>query len=362
MAKTISAVKTITLQQAAQLVQLCGENVTVYVKGEPGCGKTSLLKMQAEQNGDAWRKVGAYHPKDKYQYIYVDCPLIDLPDFAMPYVAEGVTHYAPSALWGFTDARPKIIMFDEVSKAPNVTKPMFTRAMLERCIGEFPFPAGTKVFATGNYASDGVGDSMQGHINNRVMTVSVGKPDSEAWIEWAINNNVNPMIILGVKQYPQILQSYMEFPENEYIFNPKKNTGAFVTPRSLEKAGHVCDNREAFGADLTLEALKGVVGISFAEDLLAYFSVADSVPSWEAIEKRPEDTPVPKSPAAQLLLIYGSILRVNKKNAEIYTKYFFRFDLELRMLWARQFKNRLEQIMGVEAFRKMLITDSWVFN
>ncbi len=362
MNKTLSAVKSVNLKQAAQLIQLCGENITVYAKGEPGTGKSSLLKLQAQQNGDAWRKVGDYFPNDKYQYIYVDCPLIDLPDFAMPYVAEGVTHYAPSALWGFSDPRPKIIMFDEVSKAPNVTKPMFTRAMLERCIGEFPFPAGTKLFATGNNAADGVGDTMQGHINNRITTVSIGKPSADEWIEWAIANNVNPMVILGVKQYPQVLQSYLEFPENEYIFNPKRNTGAFVSPRSLEKAGFICDHREALGADFTLEALKGTVGISFAEDLLAYFAVADSVPSWEAIEQAPEKTAVPKSPAAQLLLIYGSIMRVDKKNAEKYVKYFFRFDTELRMLWARQFKLRLEQVTGVKEFRDILIRDSWVFN
>jgi hypothetical protein len=302
---------------------------------------------------------------DKYQYVYADCPLMDLPDFAMPVVEGRTTHFAPSSLWGFEDPRPKIIMLDEVSKAPNVVKPMFTRLMLERCIGEFKLPEGSIVFATGNNASDGVGDTMQAHINNRVTTIDVEKPTNEEWIEWALQNGVNEMVIATVHQFPHVMQSYIDDPkgENPYIFNPKKNVGAYASPRSLTKAGFICDNREQFGNDLTMEALRGTVGVSLAGDMLAYMSVADAVPSWEAIESSPKKTPIPESPAAQLLLLFGSISHVkDKESAKAYVEYFFRFDLELRMLWARQFKTRLEHVMNVKEFRETLVKDHWVFS
>jgi len=341
-----------TLSEVAQMIAAVGTNVTVFAQGEPGVGKSSILKMLEATMGDA------------YQYVYADCPLMDLPDFAMPVVEERTTHFAPSALWGFSDPRPKVIMLDEVSKAPNVVKPMFTRLMLERCIGEAKLPKGSIVFATGNNASDGVGDTMQGHINNRVTRVSVGKPSTEAWISWAINNGVNEIVLAAVHQFPHVMQSYMDAGgvDNPYIFNPKKNTGAFASPRSLAKAGFICDNRAAFGKQLTLEALEGTVGVSFARDMSAYMDVADKVPTWDAIKRAPTTTVVPDSPAAQLLLVFGSVGLVDKKNAEAFTKYFGRFDLEVRSLWKRQFKNRLEVVMGVDEFRKTLVEDSWIFT
>ena len=362
------AIKTASLEQCTKAVTSIGDNVTYYFVGEPGCGKSSILGMAAVANGDQWRKVGDSFPDDKYQYIYCDCPLMDLPDFAMPYVVNeanrATTHFAPAAIWGFNDPRPKYIMFDELSKAPKVVQPMFTRALLERCIGELPFAKGTRLFATGNQASDGVGDSMQGHINNRITSVKIGKPTIEEWISWGLDHGVHELILTGVHQYPHVMQSYHDDPngDNPYIFNPKRNTGAFASPRSLYKASFICANRHIYGQELTQLLLEGTIGVSFAGDLMAYMDVADKVPSWEAIESKPKTADVPTSPAAQLLLVFGSIGLVTKKNAEAYTAYFFRFPLEVRMLWARQFKNRLEIVRGVKQFRDTLVADHWVFN
>jgi hypothetical protein len=181
-------------------------------------------------------------------------------------------------------------------------------------------------------------------------------------VNWAIDHKVNANVIAAVHAMPNVLQSYLEDPSNPYIFNPKKNTGAYASPRSLTKAGFICDQRNVFGNDLTVEALKGTVGVSFALQMMAYLDVADTLPTWEEILKNPSKTLIPKSPAAQLLLLFGSIGQVDKKNAEAFTKYFFRFETELRMLWARQFKNRLEHVMGVAEFRKTLVEDHWVFQ
>lgn len=344
-----------TIKQIAKLIALTGTTNTVFVQGEPGIGKSSILKALEARLGD------------KYQYIYIDCPLMDLPKIGLPYVKDGVTHDAPGAIWGLGDKRPKIIMLDEVSKAANAYKPMFTRLMLERSVGDKPLPHGSIVFATGNNASDGVGDTMQGHINNRITHVPMTKPSAEEWIEWAHENAVNEIIVSGVHQFPHVMMSYMDDTngDNPYIFNPKKNRGAFASPRSLYKAGHICDQRTELGMDLTLSALEGTVGVSFARDLVAYMSVADSVPKWGDIEKKPDTLDMPDSPAAQLLLVFGSVQRLNKDTAESLSKYFMRFPLELRMLWLRQFRNmpeKLAALIRIPAVAKILTEEHWVFG
>ena len=102
--------------------------------------------------------------------------------------------------------------------------------------------------------------------------------------------------------------------------------------------------------------------MSFAGDLMAFLEVADTVPTWEAVTTAPKTTAVPKSPAARLLMLFGSVGLVDKDNAAAFTEYFFKFELEERMLWARQFKTRLEAVMGVAEFRKVLVAEHWVFN
>jgi len=108
--------------------------------------------------------------------------------------------------------------------------------------------------------------------------------------------------------------------------------------------------------------LQGTVGKSFAGDVIALATIADTLPTWDAIKSNPAKTKVPTSPAAQLLLVFGSVNQVDAKTAKAFVEYFFRFDLEVRMLWARQFRNRLEPVLGVKQFKEVLLNDHWVFN
>ncbi len=64
----ISFTTTVTLDQAANLIEVTGDEVTNILVAEPGIGKTSILKMLEERMGDG------------YDYIYVDCPVKDMMD------------------------------------------------------------------------------------------------------------------------------------------------------------------------------------------------------------------------------------------------------------------------------------------
>ena len=348
-----------SINQVAQLIQTVGTTNSIFVEGEMGIGKSSLLSLMRETYDDA------------FDYVYADCPLMDLPDFALPYVENGTTRYAPSELWALASSKPKIIMLDEVSKAAPVLKPLFTRLLLERTIGGFPLPKGSIVFATGNLSTDGVGDTMQGHINNRIGRIRMDKPSAENWIFWAEANGVDPMVCATVHQLSHCLASYTDPDElnskspNPYIYNPKRNNTAFVSPRSLAKAGSIVAKRKELGDELTMLALIGTVGEAFARDMDAYMGVADSLPSWESIEEQPMKAKLldgPKDSCAQLLLVFSSIRRINKTNAEAYTQYFTRYDENISSIWMRQFKHKLDLVMHVKQFKDALIKNHWIFQ
>ena len=73
----------VTIEELRVSIPLIAEELTVVVLSEPGCGKTSLLSMIAADNGDKWRRAGDNYPDDKFDYIYVDCPVKDMSDIGM---------------------------------------------------------------------------------------------------------------------------------------------------------------------------------------------------------------------------------------------------------------------------------------
>ena len=324
-----------TLAGAGSLIKHTGGNVTYMLLGEPGIGKSSLLRsLGAELNEQA---VKAKQPP--FEMVYVDAPLVDVPDIAMPMVNKDTveTHYAPNHLWKLRSPNRKIIMVDEIGKAAGPSKLVLTRLVLERSIGDIPLPAGSIVFATSNLSTDGVGDSLQAHINNRVSRLLVQKPDAKTWCLWGSNNNVDPMVISWVHQTPHCLASYLENnqDENPYIFNPKTNTTAFVSPRSLAKAGFIISKRAELGNDLTLRGLAGCIGMRAAADMEAYFDMADQLPTWEAIERDPEGIKLPGSATAQFMLLYGSVAQVEPKQLIAHIKFLKRFKEEMQAVWAK---------------------------
>jgi len=90
--KALSFESTVTINELRVAIPLLGETITPVIISEPGVGKSSLLAMLAEDNGDQWRKAGDKFDTDKYEYVYLDCPLRDVMDMgAYIPVHEGKT-------------------------------------------------------------------------------------------------------------------------------------------------------------------------------------------------------------------------------------------------------------------------------
>src|SRR5262245_44830847 len=124
-----------SLADAAKTIMAVGPEVCFMLEGEPGIGKSSLLKVMKAAHGE------------RYAYSYMDCTTLDLGDIAMPKVEkEGkifVTHYAPNARFRLQDEKPVIIMLDEVTKAPEPVKNMLLPLIQERRLGDVPLPQGS---------------------------------------------------------------------------------------------------------------------------------------------------------------------------------------------------------------------------
>ena len=313
----VQFVNTVSINELRNIIPLIGGELTPIIQSEPGCGKTSLLTMIATDNGDTWRSPadGTSIEGDKYDYIYVDCPVKDMSDIGMtiPNHANRQLEYYVSELFNLSDPKPKIILLDEFMKSPKLLQVIFTRLMLERMVGDKALPkkdgVPSIVFGTSNNASDGVGDNMLAHAGNRVCIMRMAKPNVNEWLQWASENGISRVIRAGVAMFPRCLASYIDGDQkdNPYIFKPSMSSLSFVSPRSLAKADVIVRNRDKMTENSLKVALAGTVGASFAGDLSAFLSLEKSLADVKDIVKDPEGIEVPKDISAQLMIMFQAV-------------------------------------------------------
>ena len=309
------------ITQVAKLVRTISDTVTVIVFSEPGVGKTSILSLIAEMNGDEWRSprdTKAYED-DKYDYIYVDCPTKEMMDVAanIPNHASKTLEYYIASIFKMTGARanvPKIIMLDEFAKSPKLLQIIFTRLMLERMLGDAALPPGSMVFGTSNNATDGVGDAMLAHAGNRICKVSMEKPSTEEWCSWAARQ-VPPVprpIRAWVAMTPKAMFSYLDLSDeelraNELIFNPKNTGKQFVSPRSLALSSPIVRNKDVLGEDLMLTALAGTIGEAGARAMSSFIMLEDKLMPFKEVLKDPKNCKVPDDISVLLMMMMEAI-------------------------------------------------------
>lgn len=323
---TLNFGKELTLKQAAAIILATPEN-RYFLRGEPGIGKSSLLKT-----------LSASLPE--HEVAYIDVPNMDLGDIAMPVIdhEQKITKYYPNSRFKLHLGKPVIVMLDEYSKGFDPVKNML-HPMLEVAnprLGDVPIDPTSIVFLTGNLESDGVGDNLKAHSRNRIIPLTVKKPDADEWLEWAVNNNIEPVIMAWVRQFPHALASYTDSTqsENPYIYNPKKVQMAFVSPRSLERASNIVRVRDKIDEDTLIAAMSGAVGEAAARDIQAFVEYQDQLPTWENIIKNPKTADVPTSAGACAVLVFGAITKVDKATIAPFMQYMERFEPEWQACFA----------------------------
>ena len=313
----ITHVRLVRLTDCARMIRTVGHTVTVIVRGEPGIGKTGILRQIAIMNGDKWRRVGDNFPTDKYRYIYVDCADMQYGDIkaVIPvHQSKSLEEYVNGIL-GMDDPRPKVIMFDEVLKLPKAIKPVVTRTMRERTAGDRPFTPGTIVFGTSNNAEDNVGDTTQAHEGSRVSFVHMAKPGLGEWIPWAIENGIDPMLIAWARMEPSIFDSYTTLSRealnaNAYIYNPWKPQTTFVTLRTMEMASEFISNETTLGREVMMAGVAGCLGEAAANSLDTFFDLNKDIVQFDTIKASPTTAPIPANDIVALLTLLRTVRQI----------------------------------------------------
>ena len=261
------AMYALSLDQIANAIATVGHQRTILVQGHMGNGKSSLLNTLAD-------RFPTHTP------CYFDCTTKDLGDLSIPSLntEQGYVTYLPNEELGLHLDKPVILMIDEYGKANPSVKNALLRDMLERN----RFPEGSIIFATTNLGAEGVGDLLPPHARNRITVVTARKSTSDEFIDWGISNGVDHSVLGFVREFPQVLQGFEDVKnpdDNPYIFHPKQQRAAFITPRSLEAASDVLKLRDQYDDHTLTALLMGTIGDRGAMDMMAFVKLADQLPT-----------------------------------------------------------------------------------
>jgi len=316
------------LDQIATSILNGGDKRTILVQGHMGTGKSSLLTTLSRD-------------LPKHTPCYFDCTTKDLGDITIPKMnqldnAEYVS-YATNEELGAHHKNPIILMIDEYGKANPAVKNALLRVMLERKIGGYELHPDSLVFATTNLGAEGVGDLLPPHARNRITVITARKPDNMEWIEWGINNGVDHTLLGWCKDNPHLFHGFEDVKDpddNPYIYHPKQQRTAFVTPRSLEAASDWLRKREHFDDQTLTGLLMGTIGERGAMDLMAFVKLSDQLPSLQSIKDEPKTAKVPDSAAAVCMVVYRSLSTIGADWVDSWMDYMVRLDKEAQGMFA----------------------------
>lgn len=368
----------LSFTQVLNLIAAVGDKRTVIVEGENGIGKTALFHALK------------HHPKFANHIAVdpVDCTQLSDGSVWMPDLdrENGVSRELPNERFGVSKtnqlgvngAKPIMVFLDEIAKAPQFIKNVLAPIIYERRVGNYHMPEGSVVFCATNLAVEGLGDSIQAHLRNRLVFVKMRKPTSTEWVQWAINKGVNASVIAFVNNYPQVMDSFLDYEkggkfegkdmakDNGYIFNPRSMALAYATPRSLVAASDILDAGDGVLDDETLEAaLCGTLGATTAEALSSFVRFGRDICPLERVLKDPANAPLSDNPTAQLVQVFQFVSRVDKReDAEKVVEYVWRMKAEMQSIFCNSVaqSQRVSIYVTLANFGKMLAAHKIFFS
>jgi len=340
----------LSFEQAINALSLVGNKRTMLFEGDMGIGKSSILTTLAE-------RMPTHTP------CYFDCTTKDLGDIMIPNMREadgnGYVTFSTNEELGVHLNKPIILMIDEYGKANPMVQNAMLRIMLERKIGSYALHEDSIVFATTNLGAEGVGDMLKPHARNRITVARMRKPDHMEWIEWGINNGIDTSLLGWCKENPHLFQSFTEVddPQNNlYIYHPREHRDAFVTPRSLAAASDWLSKRDQMDSKTLTAGLSGTIGSVGAQDLAAFVSLADKLPSQKSVKETPDKAKVPEDVSAICMVVYRALATMDASWVSNWMVYMNRLPTEAQALFVNGVRseryNKRSEVMTNPDFLK----------
>jgi hypothetical protein len=239
------------------LISMIDSKIPVFVWGNPGVGKSSIIKQIAND-------------KDM-DFIDLRLSLLDPTDL------RGIPFFDASnksAIWAKPEFLPNtnsqaygILFLDEINSAPPTVQAAAYQLILDRKIGEYTLPINYAIVAAGNYESDrGVTYRMPTPLANRFVHFDFELDFSE-WKSWAYESKIDARII-----------SFLSYkPQNLFTFDAKAKEKSFATPRSWSFVNDILNSN--LQIEFLKDVISGAVGKESSDEFMNFCKIIDKLPN-----------------------------------------------------------------------------------
>lgn len=286
------------------LPTLFTENVSVFLWGSPGVGKSDLIAQIAKDLKLELRDV---------RMSLLDP--VDMKGFPVPNLVKKQMNWLPA---DFLPTKGKgILLLDEMNSAPQTVQASAYQLVLNRRIGDYVLPPGWHIVAAGNYTTDrSVVYAQPAALSNRFVHLDYDV-NNDDWNAWAITKDIHSDIRAFLRFRPSLL----------YTFDPKVNPRAFATPRSWAFVNKIY--RKDLSQDDQFELIKGTVGEGASAEFSGFVRLIKDLPTVDEVLKNPTGTPIPKTPAAKFAIVTALDAKTTPANMVQVMSYITRKEMEI---------------------------------
>lgn len=321
-------------QVAAVLPQLLKTGRTPFIWGDPGIGKSDIMRAVAANL--------------KLELVDARLSIYDPTDLKGFPVVKGTgktqaMHFVPPAI---LPTKGKGILFlDELPAAPPAVQAAAYQLILDKKLGEYELPPGWTIVAAGNHARNGgVHYSLAPALANRFIHIEM-ECSQEDWDAWAAQNDISDITRAFIRFRPALIHN----------MEARKTGMAFPSPRSWAFADDIVKQR--LGVTEELELLKGTVGEGAAVEYLAFMKTARELPSANEILISPDTAPVPSSPAAKHAVVVMLERRAEPKNFKQCMTYIQRLDVEYQTAFMHGITKHKRELCSAKEYVDWCVTN-----
>lgn len=277
--------------EVLELIETLPARRTAFVWGPPGIGKSALVRAAAERLGlPCVVLLGTQlAPED----------LIGVPRIRELAPGRFATEFCPPG--AILKAEPFLLFVDELNSAvPDVQKAFYS-LILDRRLGDYELPVGSRVVAAGNRVEDrALVRPMATALANRMVHIAL-EPNADAWLVWASAMGVHPLVLAFIRARPDRL---CEIPPNDA-------TPAYPTPRAWHM---LADAIAATTVRLWPALAAGSVGDRAGAEFAAFSQRALEAPTLEQIARG--EAAVPRDPELVYFLGASCLARLASSSKE----------------------------------------------
>lgn len=321
-------------QVAAVLPQLLKTGRTPFIWGDPGIGKSDIMRAVAASL--------------KLELVDARLSIYDPTDLKGFPVVKGTgktqaMHFVPPAI---LPTKGKGILFlDELPAAPPAVQAAAYQLILDKKLGEYELPPGWTIVAAGNHARNGgVHYSLAPALANRFVHIEM-ECSAEEWDVWAAQNGITDITRAFIRFRPALIHD----------MEARKTGMAFPSPRSWAFADDIA--KLNLGTAEELELLKGTVSEGAAVEYLAFMKTARELPSASEILISPDTAPVPTSPAAKHAVVVMLERKAEPKNFKQCMTYVQRLDVEYQTAFMHGITKHKRELCSAKEYVDWCVTN-----